>query len=146
MESDLTLLFPPDYIPNDSERISIYRELDNLERETDIQAFIARLEDRFGKIPQEGMELIRIVRLRRMARGLGIEKVILKKGQMSLYLVSAEDSPYYQSPAFGKLIAYIQKHPRNCTLKENNGKRSIVIKDVTCVETACSILEEMETL
>lgn len=146
VESDLTLLFPPDYIPNDSERISIYRELDNLERETDIQAFIARLEDRFGKIPQEGMELIRIVRLRRMARGLGIEKVILKKGQMSLYLVSAEDSPYYQSPAFGKLIAYIQKHPRNCTLKENNGKRSIVIKDVTCVETACSILEEMETL
>ena len=146
VESDLTLLFPPSYIPNDSERITIYRELDNLEKEADIQKFISRLEDRFGQIPQEGMELISIVRLRRMARGLGIEKVILKKGQMNLYLVSAADSPYYQSPAFGKLIAYLQKHPRNCTLKENNNKRGIIIKNVTSVKEACNILEEMESL
>lgn len=146
VESDLTLLFPPTYIPNDSERVSIYRELDSLERESDIQAFINRLEDRFGEVPQEGMELIRIVRLRRMARGLGIEKVVLKKGQMNLYLVTIPDSPYYQSPAFGKLIAYIQKHPQVCTLKENNGKRSIGVRNVTSVAAACMILEEIESL
>ncbi|MDD6950514.1 MAG: helicase-related protein, partial [Parabacteroides sp.] len=146
IESDLEMLFPPTYIPNDSERISLYRELDNMEREEDIKAFSARLEDRFGKIPKEGKELIRIVRLRRMARSLGIEKVVLKKGQMNMYLVSADDSPYYQSHAFGQLLAYIQKHPRICNLKEVNGKRSIVIKDVPTVAMACSILEEMESL
>ena len=90
--------------------------------------------------------MIRIVRLRRMARSLGIEKVVLKKGQMNMYLVSADDSPYYQSHAFGQLLAYIQKHPRICNLKEVNGKRSIVIKDVPTVAMACSILEEMESL
>ena len=143
IESDLELRFPPTYIPNDSERISIYRELDNMEREEDIQAFIARLEDRFGKIPDEGMELIRIVRLRRMARALGIEKVILKKGQMNLYLVSAPDSPYYQSSAFDRLLAYLQKHPRDCNLKETNGKRIVIIKQVPSVEKACAVFNEI---
>lgn len=146
IESDLETMFPPTYIPNDSERITIYRELDNMEEEKDIQKFITRLEDRFGKIPPEGMELIRIVRLRRMARTLGIEKVILKMGQMHLYLVSGDESPYYQSHAFGQLLAYIQKYPRNCFLKENKGKRSIGIKQVNTVERACQILEEMKTL
>lgn len=146
IESDLETMFPPTYIPNDSERITIYRELDNMEEEKDIQKFITRLEDRFGKIPPEGMELIRIVRLRRMARTLGIEKVILKMGQMHLYLVSGDESPYYQSHAFGQLLAYIQKYPRYCFLKENKGKRSIGIKQVNTVERACQILEEMKTL
>ncbi len=74
IESDLELLFPNEYIPNDSERISLYRELDNMEEETEIQAFVSRLEDRFGRIPQQGKELIRIVRLRRLAKLLGMEK------------------------------------------------------------------------
>ena len=146
IESDLELMFPPSYIPNDSERISIYRELDNMEKERDIQAFTARLEDRFGKIPMEGMELIRVVRLRRIAKQLGMEKVILKRGQMSLFLVSNPDSPYYQSEAFGKLLSFIQKHPKECNLREQNGKRSIVIKNVTNVETACDYLNEMEKM
>ena len=90
-------MFPPTYIPNDSERISLYRELDNMEEERDILAFTERLKDRFGKIPKEGKELIRIVRLRRMAKKLGMEKVVLKKGQMSLFLVNNPDSPYYQA-------------------------------------------------
>ncbi len=145
IESDLEILFPPAYIPNDSERISLYRELDNMEREEDIKAFAARLEDRFGKIPEEGRELIRIVRLRRMARSLGIEKVVLKKGGMGMYLVSAENSPYYQSRAFGRLLSYVQKHPRSCSLKEANGKRSIVIRDVPTVAAACAVLEEADS-
>jgi Transcription-repair coupling factor (superfamily II helicase) len=81
IESDLELMFSPTYIPNDSERVSLYRELDNMEEERDIQAFADRLNDRFGKIPPEGRELIRIVRLRRMAKHLGMEKVVLKKGK-----------------------------------------------------------------
>ena len=141
IESDLELMFPPTYIPNDSERISLYRELDKMEEERDI---LERLKDRFGKIPKEGKELIRIVRLRRMAKKLGMEKLVLKKGQMSIFLINNPDSPYYQSEAFDKLLAFIQKHPRECNLRDQNGKRSIVIKNVRTVETACALVEEIE--
>ncbi|MDD3509424.1 MAG: transcription-repair coupling factor [Parabacteroides sp.] len=141
IESDLELMFSPTYIPNDSERVSLYRELDNMEEERDIQAFADRLNDRFGKIPPEGRELIRIVRLRRMAKHLGMEKVVLKKGQMSLFLVANPESPYYQSEAFDRLLHFVQQHPRACNLREQNGKRSIVVKNVPTVETACAYLE-----
>nr|WP_129734107.1 transcription-repair coupling factor [Parabacteroides goldsteinii] len=144
IESDLELMFPPTYIPNDSERISLYRELDKMEEERDILAFTERLKDRFGKIPKEGKELIRIVRLRRIARKLGMEKLVMKKGQMSIFLVANQDSPYYQSEAFDKLLAFIQKHPRECMIRDVNGKRSIVVKNVSTVETACALLEEIE--
>lgn len=144
IESDLELLFSPTYIPNDSERVSLYRELDKMEEERDILAFTERLKDRFGKVPKEGKELIRVVRLRRIAKTLGMEKVILKKGQMSIFLVSNSESPYYESEAFDKLLGFIQKHPRECTLREQNGKRSIVIKNVPTVEVACGYLDEIE--
>lgn len=143
IESDLELLFPATYIPNDSERITIYRELDNMNRESDVRSFAERLEDRFGKIPPEGRELIMVVRLRSLAKVLGIEKVILKGGKMSLFLISNSDSPYYQSKAFDKLLDYIQRYPRNCELKERNGKRSVSIKNVPNVETACMVLAEI---
>ena len=143
IESDLELMFPPTYIPNDSERVSLYRELDKMEEERDILAFTERLKDRFGKVPKEGKELIRVVRLRRMAKTLGMEKVNLKKGQMSIFLVTNPESPYYESEAFDKLLGFIQKHPRECTLREQNGKRSIVIKNVPTVEVACNYLDEI---
>lgn len=143
IESDLELLFPATYIPNDSERIMLYRELDNMERETDIQNFVLRLEDRFGKIPLEGRELITVVRLRVLAKTLGIEKVVLKGGRMSLFLISNPESPYYQSKAFDKLLNYIQKYPRSCELKERNGKRSVSVQHIPNVETACMALMEI---
>lgn len=146
VESDLELLFPATYIPNDSERISLYRELDNMENELDIRDFVYRLEDRFGKIPEVGRELIRVVRLRRLAKSLGMEKIILKNGRMSIFLISNNESLYYESQAFDKLIAYVQKYPRKCEFKENKGKRSVLIKQVENVETACSILEEISSL
>lgn len=143
VESDMELLFPATYIPNDSERITLYRELDNMEKETDIRGFVDRLEDRFGKIPYEGQELIRVVRLRQLAKSLGIEKVVLKNKRMNLFLVPNPDSIYYQSRMFDKLLDYIQKYPRNCELKEKNGKRSVSILHVENVETACHILQEI---
>ncbi|MDR2970150.1 MAG: transcription-repair coupling factor [Tannerellaceae bacterium] len=146
IESDLELMFPPTYIPNDSERISLYRELDNMTEERDILSFTERLIDRFGKIPKEGKELIRIVRLRRMAKNLGMEKSVLKQDRMNIYLVANPESRYYQSEAFDKLLAYIRKYPRDCNLREQNGKRSIVIKNVPTVEKAVAILEEVEKM
>ena len=143
VESDLELMFPVMYIPNDAERVAIYRELDNMETETEILDFTIRMEDRFGKLPQQARELIRIVRLRRLAKPLGIEKIVLKNGKMSLNLVSDIESPYYQSYAFGSLLNYVQEHPRNCKLREEGKKRSLLIGNVETVENAVTILEEI---
>ena len=146
IESDLELMFPLTYIPNDAERVAMYRELDNMESELEILDFERRLEDRFGKIPQPGKELVRVVRLRRIAKSLGIEKVVLKGKQMTLFLVSDPQSPYYESRAFEKLLTYIQQHPRECQLREVNHKRSVVIKNGDTVEMAVHVMEEISKI
>lgn len=146
VESDLELLFPNEYIPSSSERMLLYRELDKLELDRDVEAFKARLVDRFGKIPPEGEELIRIVPLRRLAKRLGVEKAVLKGGKMILYFVSNPDSPYYQSVAFGKIIDYMAKYPRVCNLREQNGRRSMTVKDINDVDSAVRILQEIVSL
>lgn len=146
VESDLELLFPNEYIPSSSERMLLYRELDKLELDKDVEAFRARLLDRFGKIPPEGEELLRIVPLRRLAKRLGVEKVVLKAQRMTLFFVSNLDSPYYQSIAFGKIISYMSKNPRYCNLREQNGRRSMVVSKVTNVKDAVSILQEIVSL
>ena len=130
VESDLELLLPADYVTGSSERMLLYRELDGLTLDKDVDAFRSRLEDRFGPIPPETEELLRIVPLRRLAARLGVEKVFLKGGRMSLFFVSNPDSPYYQSQAFGKVIAYMMKYTRRCDLREQNNKRSMLVKDV----------------
>ena len=144
VESDLELMFPVTYIPNDAERVAIYRELDNMETETQILDFTIRLEDRFGKIPPQGKELIRIVRLRRLAKSLGIEKIILKNNKMTLNLVSDTESPYYRSAAFDRLLNFVQSHPRDCQLRESGKKRSVVIRNIGTVEAAIAVFEEMK--
>ena len=146
VESDLELLFPNEYIPSSSERMLLYRELDGLELDKEVKEFKSRLEDRFGKVPSEGQELLRIVPLRRLAKRLGAEKVFLKAGRMTLFFVSNPDSPYYQSAAFGKVIGYMGRNPRYCNLREQNGKRSMVVKNVENVETAVSILQEIVSM
>ena len=146
IESDLELHFPALYIPNDSERIAIYRELDNLKDETEMLKFKEKLKDRFGKIPPQGEELIRIVRLKRMAKKLGMEKLVIKQDKMSIFLVNNPASPYYQSEAFDKLLTYVKKYYKKCQLQEKNNRRSVIIQSVTDIETACRILEEIGNL
>jgi transcription-repair coupling factor (superfamily II helicase) len=143
VECDMEVLFPAKYIPNDSERIAIYRELDKLEEEDDIQQFIQKIEDRFGKIPPQGEELIDIVRLKQMAKKLGIEKISLKQERMNILLVTDPDSPYYQSEAFGKLLEFLKKNYKICQLKETNKRRSLLVQNVETVKKACTILNEM---
>ncbi|MBR6590381.1 MAG: transcription-repair coupling factor [Bacteroidaceae bacterium] len=146
IESDLELLFPADYIPSSSERMLLYRELDGLELDKDVQEYKLRLEDRFGKVPPEGEELMRIVPLRRLGKRLGAEKIVLKAGRMVFYFVSNPDSPYYQSVAFGRVLDYMAAHPRICNLREQNGKRSMVVKEVPNVATAVAVLQEMVSM
>ena len=146
VESDLELLLPANYVTGSSERMLLYRELDGLTLDKDVEAFRARLEDRFGPVPRETEELLRIVPLRRLAARLGAEKIFLKGGRMTLFFVSNPDSPFYQSKAFGKVIDYMMKYTRRCDLREQNGRRSMLIKDVTNVETAVSVLQEIVAL
>ena len=146
IESDMELLFPFDYVPQESERISLYQELDNIEKETDLLAFKLRLEDRFGHIPNVAAELIRIPRLRRIARTLGIEKVVLKQGTMFIYFVDESNKAYYQSPMFGRLIHYLQDNSRRVKIRDKNGKRSFAIADVERVEEAVDILSSVLSL
>ena len=146
VETDMDLCFPDSFVPDGSERILLYRELDSMERETDIMRFRERLEDRFGKIPKQALELIRLVTMRRIGRELGIEKIYLKAGRMSLFFISNPDSPYYQSNAFGALLAYAGQNPLTCRLREDeSGRRSMLITQVPDVENAISILSSILT-
>ena len=143
VETDLDLFFPDSFVPDGAERILLYRELDSMERETDIERFRERLQDRFGQIPKQALELIRLVTLRRMGRELGIERIFLKGGRMSLFFVSNPDSPYYESNAFGSILAYAGQNPLSCRLREEGTKRSLLINNVADVESAISILQTM---
>lgn len=141
IESDMELLLPADYVPQDQERIALYQELDGIERELDLKAFADRLRDRFGRIPQQAAELLRVPRLRRLARRLGIEKVSLKQGKMYLYFVDDSNQAYYQSPMFGRIIAYAAQNPKECQFRQNAARRSIVFSNVDTVEQAVEILQ-----
>jgi transcription-repair coupling factor (superfamily II helicase) len=143
VESDLELLFPADYIPNDSERILLYRELDGMENEADVERFRIRLQDRFGPIPEKGEELIQIVRLRRIAKKLGIDKIILKNGKMTIYLVTNPESPYYQSAAFDKLLEFAKNRAKICRLSEKNNRRLLSVQQIDSVRKALSVIEEI---
>ena len=143
VESDLELLLPATYVTGSSERMLLYRELDGLILDDDVEAFRTRLVDRFGPVPPETEELLRIVPLRRIAARLGVEKVFLKGGRMTLFLVSNPESPYYKSKSFGKLIAYMMKYTRRCDLRDQNNRRSMLVNSVTNVETAVSVLKEI---
>ena len=146
VESDLELLFPNNYVPSSGERILLYRELDKLEQDKDVEEFRERLIDRFGTIPPESEDLIRIVALRRIAKGLGIEKIFMKAGKMILYFVSNAESPYYKSVAFDKILKYMTKNPRECKLREQKNKRSMLVDDVHDVQTAVSILKRIKSI
>ncbi len=146
VESDLEMYFPDNYVPGSSERILLYRELDNIKRDEELDAYRLRLVDRFGTVPRQGEELMQVVPLRRIGKRLGCEKIILKQGQMQMQFVSNPDSAYYKSPAFGKVLSYIGNHVRRCNIKESHGKRVMVVSDVKNVEGAVAILREMDEL
>lgn len=143
IDSDLEVLFSGEYIENVSERISLYRELDDIANEAELLEFEKRLEDRFGKIPAQGRSLMQVVRLRWLAMRYGIEKLVLKNERMTAFLVSNPQSPYYSSPAFGSLLQYMTSHPRQCQLREQNHRRSVIFSNVKTVEAAWEILSSV---
>ena len=155
LESDLEMYFPDQYVPKDSERMLLYRELDNMRNDKELEAYRQRLIDRFGPIPDVAEELIRVVPLRRYGKELGCEKIMLKQGRMFLYFVSNPNSPFYQSETFGNVINYATANVRRCNLRETsaqrlstngaqeNGKRSMVVTDVPTVQEALSVMKSI---
>lgn len=143
IETDLEVLLPDDYVSNISERLLLYRELNDLVTEEELAAYRQRLTDRFGPVPPATEELIRTITLRRMAKDFGIEKIILKGERMSCHLVGNPQSPFYQSENFSRLIRFAQSHPRSVHLKETADKLILVCDHVTTIGAALAIVEEL---
>ena len=143
IESDLEMYLPDQYVPSSSERMLLYRELETIKNDADLETYKQHLTDRFGPIPHEGIELLYVVPLRRLGKQLGCEKIMLKQKQMILYLVSNPLSAYYQSKVFGQMLDYAGNHVRRCRLRETKGKRSLAISNVETVEAAVAILQEI---
>ena len=143
IESDLEMYLPDQYVPSSSERMLLYRELENIKNDDDLEKYKSRLRDRFGEIPHEGLELLQVVPLRRLGRELGCEKITLKQDQMMMYFVSNPLSAFYRSKAFGDVLDYVAENPRACSLREIKGKRSMVVKGISSVESAVNIMRSI---
>ena len=140
IESDLEMYLPDQYVPSSSERMLLYRELDNINDDAGLEKYRLELEDRFGAVPREGLELMQVVPLRRLGRSLGCEKIILRQGQMRMQFVSNPMSAYYKSKVFDGVLNYIGRNPRRCNLKEIAGKRMMIVSGVASVEEAVRVL------
>ena len=141
LESDLEMYFPDQYVPSDSERMLLYRELDSIRDDQGLDAYRLRLKDRFGELPKVAEELLQVVPLRRYGKQLGCEQIMLKQGRMFLFFVSNPLSPFYQSEAFGRLLDFVAQNPRRCNFRDQKGRRSLVMSDVKTVGEAVAILK-----
>jgi len=142
-DSDLELMFPSSYIESISERVELYRRLDGIKDEEQLNLFEKELEDRFGPIPDVAKELISVVKFRRMCMRCGMEKVVLKNGRLTAYFISNFNSIYYQSDNFNNVLLYAMNHPLTTEFKEDGGRRYIRIKEVGSISSAIEILKEM---
>ncbi len=143
IESDLQMYFPDYYVPGSSERMMLYRELDGIETDADLEAYRKRMEDRFGPVPPEGEDLMQVVLLRRLGRTLGCERLILRQHQMQMQFVSNEDSIFYKSPFFTAILGYVTSHPRLCDFKVVGGSNRLVIKSIPNVTEAVRVLRKI---
>ena len=144
IESDLEMYFPDNYVPGSSERMLLYRELDNIETDDDLHAYRQRLVDRFGPVPHEGEELMQVVLLRRLGKLLGCEKIILRQGLMTLQFVSNPNSAYYQSKAFEGVIYYVGNHACQCEFKQMGNRRLLKVSAIATVEAAVEVLRQLQ--
>lgn len=139
VDTDLPVCLPESYVPTDAERILLYRELDVLRTEAELEAYRSRLKDRFGTLPPEAEELIRVPALRRLGRKLGIVKINLRAGKLSLSLLPNIQSPYYQSDVFGSLLHYVSMHQEQCKMDMVGERRMVHISSVPSVKEALEV-------
>jgi transcription-repair coupling factor (superfamily II helicase) len=147
IDTDFEILFPDNYINSITERLSLYSKLSNLETEEELQIFETEIIDRFGKIPKQVEDLLNSVRIKWIAKGLGLEKVILKQKRMMGYFVANQQSEFYHTEAFSKMLKYVQQNGKSCVMKEKetkNGLRLLItfIK-IDTVKIALEILQKI---
>lgn len=146
LDTDLQLLIPDGYVSSLTERLLLYRELDNITKEEDLSVFEKNMRDRFGPIPPEAIELINVVRLRWKAMRMGFEKLTLKNKKMLAYFLNKQQSDYFSSPMFRAALTFAQKYPNLCNLKEQNNKLYLTVEDVDSIKRAAEVLSQMEDL
>ena len=125
IDSDFEILFPDDYIGSINERLNLYKELSELQTEEELADFETRLIDRFGELPEQALDLMHSVRLKWEAKRLGLERLVLKQKRMIGYFISDQQSPFFQSEGFTKVLEYLQKNPRTCVMKEKQTKKGL---------------------
>jgi len=140
IETDLGLQLPSDYVANVSERMSLYKELDSIKSDEELAKFEKKLLDVFGPLPEETVELLKIIPLRREAIRFHFEKIVLKNGNFTGYFTGNMDSPFFQSELFSKLLDLLQKHHPRVEMKSVNGKPQFIIKNVNSVGEAMAWL------
>ena len=143
IETDVQAQLPDDYIGQAAEKLRLYRELDSLTREEDLQAFEQRLVDRFGPLPQPAVELLNVVRLRREAIALGMERVKVKNGLMIVQFVSDSSSAYYKSDLFMGVLRYVTSHPQKFVLRQNNNRLAMTVRSISNIESAWKCLQAL---
>jgi transcription-repair coupling factor (superfamily II helicase) len=141
LETDFEILIPDDYVQGISERIQLYRELDDISSDEQLDHFKQHLLDRFGPLPQQAEDLLRTIHLRELAKQIGFEKVILKTGKMIGYFVSRQDSPYYQSHKFSGVLDFMKAHPKKGKMYEKNGGLRMSFMYIDAIEQAIDLLE-----
>ncbi len=143
IDTDITLMFPEDYINNIPERVRLYRRLDNINNEEEMKQFEAMLTDRFGPLPEKSKDLLNIVRMRWKAIQLGFEKIIIKNNKMVIHFISDQESPYYHSETFQKTIYFVQEQSKQFKMKEKNDKLTLTIDHIDNIQAVLNLLDTM---
>ena len=143
IDTDMEILIPDNYINSISERLQLYKDLNTIENQDELNIFEEQITDRFGPVPPPVEKLFYSIRLRWIAKDLGFEKVILKANKMISYFVADTKSPFFQSEQFGHILKYIQLNPKACQMKERNNKLSLVFEKISDVEMALHHLEKI---
>ncbi|WP_311325169.1 transcription-repair coupling factor [Capnocytophaga sputigena] len=148
IDSDFELLFPDTYVNRVAERLNLYNELSNLSNEEALQVYERNLIDRFGKLPPQAIDLLNSVRVKWLATRMGIEKLVMKNGKMTGYFIADQNSPFYQSARFQKLLLFVQRYPDKCRMQEKetrNGLRLLLIfENINSVYQALKVMQMIE--
>ncbi len=149
IDSDFELLFPDDYINNITERLTLYTDLNQVKNEEELQKFEAQLIDRFGELPTNAEDLLNSVRIKWIASNIGLEKIVMKKGKLIGYFIADQQSDFYQSPTFTKVLQFVQSHPQHCKMKEKNTRNGLrlllVFEKIDSVDKALEALGVFKT-
>ena len=147
IDTDFSLLFPDDYVNNISERLRLYTKLNSLKTPEELKTYESELVDRFGPLPTEVVDLLDSVKMKWIGLALGLEKILMKQHKLVGYFITDQNSSFFDSPQFSKILDYVQKHPMICSLKESqtrNGLRLLLtFKNVSSVKKASHILKSL---